>query len=301
MAQACAKVCLDVASGHTLSHAMKRSGSFNTFHTRLIEVGERTGALSEVLTHLAIQEEAHGKMVSRVRSAVVYPTLVALVALVGLVFVPPFVLGGLFTVIENSGVEPPLLTRIVMILSYALRSPWLWAVVLAFLFLLVPILKRKLESAEWRPFLLILPGLGSCLRNLTAARFSDALGLCQKAGLNIQQSLVLAASATDDPLLLRRIDLAKKGIESGLPLAESLEKTECFSSFYLDILRCSEETGKLDDTLDWLARTSESELENALNTFADLMEPMVLLLVGTVVGVLVLATALPMVSVVQNL
>lgn len=302
MSQACEGICKNLAGGHTISSSLaKYPEVFTPFHGMIVRVGEQTGALGKVLEHLANQEENQARIVNRMRSALVYPTVVAFVALVGLILVPPYVLDGIFKVIEQSGMEPPALTKFVMMLSEAIQTPWLWLVMVPLLLFAAPKIKTKLFSAEMRPYLLSVPGLGRCLENLTAARFADALALCQRAGMSIHRGLVLAASASGDPLLVKRMPQAKKHLESGQTLAESLHTMEFFSPLFLEILNSGEEVGRLDDMLDWVARACELELDSSLQTYADLMEPLVLMVVGVIVGVLVLATALPMVNLVQNL
>lgn len=296
------EVSVSLAQGHTIAHSLARFPRlFTAFHLHLIKLGQETGTLALVLARLAEREEAQQRLSRKVRAALTYPSIVAVVALLGLVLVPPYILEGVFQAVRQSGIEPPPLTRAVMAVSQVASSPWTWGLLGLVAFWGLPRLKAQLESARWRPALLQLPGLGSCLQLLTAARFSASLALCQRAGMNIQRSLDLSAAASADPLLVKRLHRASQHLEEGGGIAESLETTGVFSPLFLEILACGEETGRTEKLLEWLAKTSEQELEVALQTYASLLEPLMLLCVGFLVGVLVLATATPMLSVVQNL
>ena len=298
----CEETSRQLARGHTVSNCLKGyPEAFTDFHVHLTGVGEETGNLSEVLGHIATFEESRERLSHKVRSALLYPTIVALVALFGLVFVLPFVLEGIFEVIRDSGTEPPLLTKLVMGISKAISSPLGWlGLSLIFGGIFAP-LKRQLLSARWRPVLLAVPGLGTCLRTASSARFASALSLCLKSGLNIQRSLALAARATGDPLLKEKLAQMKQAVEEGSTLSEALASIGFFSPLFVEIVASGEEVGRTDEMLAWLADNMEKDLEQDLQTYASLLEPLMLLTVGLIVGVIVIATALPMLNLVQNL
>lgn len=298
----CEETSKQLARGHTVSNCLKGyPEAFTDFHVHLTSVGEQTGNLSEVLGHIATFEESRERLGHKVRSALLYPTIVAVVALIGLVFVLPFVLEGIFEVIRDSGTEPPLLTKLVMGLSAAISSPFGWLGFAVFFGLLFAPLKRLLLGARWRPFLLGVPGLGTCLRTASSARFASALSICLKSGLNIQRSLALAARSTGDPLLKEKLPHLKQSVEEGSTLSESLASVGFFTPLFVEIVASGEEVGRTDEMLAWLSESLEKDLEQDLQTYASLLEPLMLLMVGLIVGVIVIATALPMLNLVQTL
>lgn len=297
-----AEIARSLARGHTISASFARFPTvFSNFHVHLIKVGEQTGTLNRVLAYVAEFEEARERLVGRVRSALVYPGIVAGLALLGLITFPPLVLEGIFEVIRQSGVEPPLLTKAVMATSSALGSPWAWVGLPVAVALSYRPLKRQLGQARWRPYLLSIPGLGQVLRCASSARFAAALALCLRSGLNIQSSLTLSAQATDDPLLIELMPEARKAIEEGATIAAGLAQIGYFTPLFLEMVTSGEEVGRTDQMLRWLANALEKDLEQELSVFASLLEPLMLLAVGIVVGVLVIATATPMLSLVQSL
>lgn len=291
-----------LSQGHPLSQCLTNYPKlFTLFHIHLIKVGEQTGNLSEVLGFIATFEESRERLVQKVRSALVYPTLVGLVALLGLVFVLPYVLSGIFDVIRDLGAEPPLLTKMVMGASSVLSSPLGWLGIPLTCALLYSPLKGKCLSASFRPHLLKVPGLGNCVRSTSSARFANALGLSLKSGLNVQRSLALAAKASGDPLLIQEVPCISKAVEEGSSLSESIDSIGFFTPLFVEIVKSGEEVGRTDQMLEWLSESLEKDLEQDLVTYASLLEPLMLLTVGLIVGVIVLATAMPMLNIVQNL
>ena len=298
----CENTSNQLAQGHPLSNCLRRFPEvFTPFHVHLAGVGEQTGNLSEVLGYIATFEESRERLGQKIRSALIYPTMVGVVALVGLVFVLPYVLDGIFEVIRDSGAEPPMITKLVMGVSAIVSSPVGWALLLVFAgFLLGPV-RTQLKTARVRPYLLAIPGLGNCLRTASSARFASALCLCLRSGLNIQRSIALAARATGDPLLIEQLPRMKKSVEEGSTIAEALASVGFFTPLFLELVSSGEEVGKTDEMLGWIATNLEKDLEQDLQTYAGLLEPLMLLFVGIIVGVIVIATALPMLNLVQNL
>lgn len=302
LAQICELSSRMLAQGHTVSNCFRQfPKAFSAFHVHLIAVGEQTGTLNKVLLHIATFEESRQRLRQRVQSALIYPTVVAVLALLGLVFVLPFVMDGIFEVLRDSGGDLPLLTQLVMGVSSLMSNPLSWLVILAVGAGLYRPAKRALTGSRLRPFLLNLPGLGNCLRSAGAARFAGALSLCLRSGLNLQRSLALSALATGDPLLVERVPGATKSIEQGSSISGGLASIEFFSPLFLEIVASGEEVGRTEELLGWLARTMERDLEQELQTYASLLEPLMLLAVGLIVGVIVIATATPMLNLIQTL
>jgi MSHA biogenesis protein MshG len=291
-----------LSQGHPLSSCFRKHPEvFAGFHNHLIAVGEETGNLSQVLGYIATFEESRERLMQRIRSALIYPTLVAVTALLGLVFVLPFVLEGVFEVIRDSGAEPPLLTKAVMAISSFMSSPLGWLAVPALFLAAYKPVKKELTSLRCRPFLLSLPGLGNCLRRASSARYAGALSLCLRSGLSVQRSLALSARATGDPLLEHGVKSVKRAVEEGSTLSEALQSLGFFTPLFVEIVASGEEVGRTEEMLAWLAEGLEKDLEQDLQTYAALLEPIMLLAVGVVVGVIVIATASPMLNLIQTL
>ncbi|MBI3926020.1 MAG: type II secretion system F family protein [Armatimonadetes bacterium] len=295
-----------VAQGHTLSHAMGAfPDAFSPMQQRLVQIAESTGSMEDVLFQLSRYEEKHRAMVMKIRSAISYPAFIFAVAFLMLVIVPPFMMEGLFSMIVGSGVEPPLITKIVMWFTGVTRSIWFYLLLVAVGVAGATMLPRWLKRPDVRYrvyyYALLVPVLGKVVRTVGAARFARSLEVQLAVGVPPLNALQLAASSSENPILEEGVGRAVEGMRDGLTLEQSLDRADFFPPLLLQMVNAGEETGTLSDMLGRVADMYEVELDNILEVFTSLLEPMVMLIMGIVVGVLVLATMLPLMQVLQSL
>lgn len=295
-------VRLEVEGGFPLSTALSRaSSSFSAFHLRLIKVGEATGGLVEVLEKLSVYEERRRAFQLRVISSLTYPIALFALCFILMVAGAPYLLRGQLRVIEQLGGEVPWLTRMVFALA-DLR------VVLGLI--LLPVVTVGLlawwagtpsGARGWNRFLLALPRLGGLFRLTAVTRFAQSLALQLKVGVSLLDAVPNAAAASGSPVLQDACQITMARLREGGDLRSSLEATGFFPRGFLVVVGAGEESGKVSETLAWVARLYETELEAALEMAAAALEPMMMMLMGMAAAVVALATLLPMVKVVQTL
>ncbi|MGE0492113.1 MAG: type II secretion system F family protein [Vulcanimicrobiota bacterium] len=301
--QVCLLVEKTVLSGRPLSAGMHACGAFSPFQVRLVECGERSGALHEVLAALAAYQERTHALNTRLRGALVYPAFLMALSLLILAFGLPYVLSGQLELLRSSGATLPLPTRLVLLLSDLSHQPLLWVVLMVVVgagYLGLTNASAGVRRA-WQKGVLTVPGLGPTLRVLSLTRFARALALQLRAGVNLTQALPGAAAVADQPLLEEAAGQATQALLDGSSLAESLEASAFFPNLFVEMVRVGEETGSPGSGAEWLANLYDQQLEFALETFAAVLEPLILAVVGGIVGFLLLATMLPMVSLIGAL
>ena len=273
----CAELCAKVSAGGPLSQAMNESGHFAPFESALVEVGERSGCLDKVLAQLAEISEKQARARLRLHSALAYPLLLSALSLAALVLAPPLVLRGQLELLPH----PPLLTRLLM---SGIAGPLLLALLaLAF----VSVRSRYQRWPLWRSW--------------AGARFAQALAITYRVGVPFNKGLELAARASQLPDWQEQLPLAQQALAEGRPISQVLSCLRSLPGCFRALVGAGEECGKLDSTLDWVARFLESEFENRLESLLNLLQPLLILVMGVWTGVLLLATLLPMVELVQNL
>ncbi len=295
-----------VSAGMQLSSAMALyPNSFAKLQYRLVQMGERAGVMDKVLNELSFYEEKERNTLLKVKSALTYPAFIFAVAFLILVIVPPYMMEGLFQMIKGSGVKPPLITRIVMVGTNATRSPIFYFLLVAGgaagWILLPPLLRKPAVKKRLARFILSLPVAGKVYRTLSVARFTRALAVQLDCGISPLHAIQLSADATDNPVLDETIERAIDGLREGGTVAESLEAAEFFPRLMIKMVQVGEESASLPDLLTRTAEMYESDLDAILDAFTALLEPMVMVVMGFIVGVLVLASMLPMMQVLQNL
>ncbi len=299
-------MCDAVIAGHTLSSAMNRfPGAFTKMQSRLIKVGESTGNLEHVLGELSRYEEKHRALVMKVKGALSYPAFIFVIAFVMLVLVPPYMMDGLFKMVEGAGVEPPLITKIVMAFTAMTRSWWFYTVLVGLIGTGAYYLPRWLNDPEKRYKLydygMAVPMLGKVIVIIATARFCRALDVQLSVGISPLHAIRLAAQASGNPVLEKNIEIAVDAMHDGELMEEALARLGFFPPLVTQMVRAGEETGTVSDMLNRLGAMYEVELDSILETFTSLLEPMVMLSMGVVVGILVLSTMLPLMQVLQNL
>jgi len=295
-----------VLSGMSLSNGMALyPASFSKMQYRLVQMGENAGVMDKVLRELSHYEEKERDTVLKVKSALTYPAFIFAVAFLVLIIVPPYMMGGLFQMIEGSGVEPPLITKIVMAGTNMTRSPIFYLLLIgggtAAWFLLPPLLRKPHIRKKLAHNILGLPVAGKVYRTLGVARFTRALAVQLDCGISPLFAIQLAADASDNPVLDERIGTGIDFLREGGTVAESLEKVDFFPRLMIKMVQVGEESASLPDLLNRTAEMYETDLDAILDAFTSLLEPMVMVVMGFIVGVLVLASMLPMMQVLQNL
>ena len=295
-----------IQMGKALSRAMgEHPRQFSSLHLRLIQSGEQSGRLGHVLLSLADYEEKSLALTRQVKGSLVTPLFISLVCLAMVLVLPPLCLQGMLLMLKDSGVALPWPTRVLLEVSRWLSSPWFYGGALAALgvlvWLAILVMRRPgVRLGIWRG-LLQVPMIGPLLRVLAVVRFSQTLGSMLQSGNNLLLSVSLAAQTSGNAVLQEGIEQALQQLREGESLAHSLEVTGFFPKSFLSTLVAGEESGSLVLLLRELVKLLELDFRYRLEVFTSALEPMMMMVVGLVVGFVSLAALLPMLKVVESL
>ncbi|MEW6283815.1 MAG: type II secretion system F family protein, partial [Candidatus Eremiobacterota bacterium] len=299
MAAIAARMAEQIDGGVMLSAAMAQQRlAFSLLHTRMVQIGERTGSLGLILGRMADYEEKRQRTTLKVRSALTYPAFLAVLATAMLVFVPPFLFQGLFTMLETSGVDLPLITRVVLGCSRFVRTPVFWVLLASVVAGAIYLLPRMLQVDRVRrrlaDLLLSLPAVQRAVRLVAVTRFSRAMALQLHVGENMLGAMALSSEASANPVLVEASRRSTAALKDGATLVQALEVSHFFPRAYLHVLKAGEEAGRLPFMMTKITDMYEAELDQALDMYTALLEPLVMLVMGIIVGGVVVATMLPM-------
>jgi type IV pilus assembly protein PilC len=300
------ELATELRTGYRFSVAIsRRPWFFSSFHRTLITVGEQTGGLNVVLRSLADYEESSRALGQELIAKLVYPGFLFLVSLTALILLPVFALDGLFQILENSNAELPWLTVAFIQTSRLIRSPLGWVLLLLAIVGLW-ILKstwassRRLREVVWIA-MSRTPHLGPTLKATALARFARTFAIQLEAGVLMTKALPYAADATGSPVLTAQIGQATTMLGEGAPVHDACQVVPFLDQTFLSMLTVGEETGRLPELLRHLSRYYEQEAERYLETLASLLEPLVMCVMGVLFAVMLVATMLPLVRLVQTL
>ena len=295
-----------VQTGMAFSHAVKEFPYLFSDHCRrTIEVAESAGALPTVLNRLSQYEEKAYQTTLLFKQALVYPAWILLVCLIFVVWVPPFLFGELFAMLEKSGVALPWFTRLVLLMSKVCGSPFFYLFMLVVgMFGIKSVMSLAENPRTQYRFYSILHTNRFVSAQLTAiatCRFSRCLEMLSEAGVPMTQALKLAGNAAGDPILKRRIPAVIDELIAGATLEDALALADFFPRPFLSTVKMGQESGKLADVLSKIVLLYEAELEYRARSIMSAMEPLAMLFMGVTVGLFIIATMSPLMELIRNL
>ena len=286
----------DVQGGSSLAKSMsKYPDVFDKVTVSLVEAGEASGKLDVLLTQLAENTERDRDFQSKTRGALVYPAVIGVAMLAVFIIMMVFVVPRLTALYEDIGAELPLPTKILIGISNILVHGW-WAVLILFGligYLAYHYLRTEKGKYQLAAFAFKFPIFGKLSKDSELARFSRTLGLLIGAGVPITQALNIVAAAMSNILYRDAILAAEKQVEKGVPLSIPIRADPNFDPLISQMIAVGEETGKLDEVLEKVAKFFESQAEQSVKNLSTALEPAILIVLGVMVGGLVLSIITP--------
>ena len=296
LSAALATMIQDIRGGSTFRDAMaKHSTLFSPFWISLVETGEASGQLSKALEQIAIHLEKSGAVQRKVISALMYPAVLGLVAVGAILIFTLKIIPTFATMFSSFGAQLPLLTRVVIAFSNVLRRFFLLIVLGggAGGFLITNYLKTKQGRWQFDKLRLQAPIFGPVFQGVAAEQFSSNLGTLLKAGVPILHALDIVITTCENKVIAALIENMKAGVREGRPLADPLGQTDLFPPMVAQMLAVGEQTGKLPDMLAQISHYYEEQVTTAVERMTTLLEPIMLVGMGAIIGILVISMYLP--------
>src|SRR5437667_8149568 len=288
----------DGEAGLLLSEAMsKHPKVFSRLYIAMVEAGEAAGILDIVLDRVAFQIEKETQIKRRVKGAMIYPTMVLIFAtlvLIGmLLFLVPIFVG----IFKDLGGSLPSLTQYVVNASNMLRAHWMiiFPVIGALIFAFRKAKRTEQGRKVWDRFKLRVPmKIGSVVLKVTMARFSRTLSTLVAAGVDIIKALEITGQTAGNWVVEEALSDVRARVHEGMPIAQPLVENPIFPPMVGHMVRIGEETGELEKMLGKIADFYEDEVDSAIQALTSIIEPIMMIGVGLMVGVIIISMYLPM-------
>ena len=290
------QVVFDVEAGNTLADAFrKHPKAFTDLYVNMIAAGEAGGILDTILLRLATFMEKNDALVRKVKGAMVYPVVIMGVAVIAITVLLIFVIPTFQTMFASVNLELPLPTRIVIGASNFLTSFW-WAII-GVAAAAVFAIRRYYATTNGRKVLDTLlinsPVLGDVIRKSAVSRFTRTLGTLVSSGVAILDGLEITAKTAGNRVIHDAVMESRASIAGGDTIAGPLERSKVFPPMVVSMIAVGEQTGGLDEMLSKIADFYDEEVDVAVSALLSLMEPMMIVVLGVVVGGMVIAMYLP--------
>ena len=283
--------------GSQLSKAMlDQEGMFPDLLIRMVQAGEKTGKLDEVLEKMSEHYNKELKTSRQIRGAMIYPAVLAFLAVAAVLALLYVVIPSFSGIFEQSGMDMPLPTRIVLAASNFVRSYWyiLFGVtgILVFLFLRY----RSTEAGRYQldRLKLWLPVIKGPMQKIVTARFASTLAILTSAGIPLVEAIESAAATTNNAVVIEKMKIANEGLQKGERLTGMITATGLFPPMMLSMVKIGEESGSLESMLVKTSDYYEEELETAIKQLLSLLEPAMIIVMGVIIGGIVASVMLPM-------
>jgi type IV pilus assembly protein PilC len=295
-----------VEGGSTFSEALAQYPKIYTkLYVNMVKAGEVAGALETVLNRLAEFMEKAQKIKAKVKSALVYPT--AVITICGII------VGFLITVVVPKfqeifndmleGESLPPLTLLLMVVSNAVRFHAIWCILglIVFIILIKLIAKSKKGKFAIDAVKLRLPLVGGLLRKVAISRFTRTLGTLISSGVPILQALLITRDTSGNEIIARAVEQVHDAVKEGESIVQPLEASKVFPPMVVSMIDVGEETGALPEMLMKIADTYDDEVDNAVSSLTSLLEPVLIIGMGLIIGTIVIALYLPLISIINKL
>jgi len=302
LAEIANQVRIDVEKGASLSQALaKHPKAFNRLYISMVKAGEIGGVLDSVLLRLADTIEKQVELRRKVKSAMTYPTVVAILVLTIVTAMLLFVIPMFQNIYKELGGTLPVPTQVLINISAFCRQFWyiifFGEIGAAWGF------RRWINSEEgrkrWDAIKLRVPIFGKLVRKTALARFSRTLSALVRSGVPILESLEIVADTSGNHVVAEAVRDTQGAVKRGDPLSKNLENHEVFPPMVVQMMAVGEETGALDDMLDKIADFYDQEVEATVDALTSLIEPLLIVVMGVCVGGMIISLYLPMFNIIK--
>ncbi len=286
----------DVEGGSTFAGALKKHpGAFNDLYTNLVVAGEEGGILDTILNRLAVYIEKAEALKKKVKSALIYPATIVGVAVIVVMILLIFVIPVFDSMFKSAGQQLPLPTLITVTLSKLMKK--YIVVIIPVFILLIFSFKKYYQTENGRAFvdllLLKMPVFGPLFQKIAVARFSRTLGTLVSSGVPILDGLNIVSKTSGNKTIETAIMNARTSIREGETIAEPLNRSGNFPPMVIQMISVGEATGALDNMLSKIADFYEDEVDVAVGNLTSMMEPLLMVFLGVVIGGVVISMYLP--------
>ncbi|HEY1085688.1 MAG TPA: type II secretion system F family protein [Candidatus Saccharimonadales bacterium] len=292
-------VSRDVEAGAPLGDALeKHGGTFNSVYVNMVRAGEAAGILDDILKRLAMQQEKNATMRKKIKSAMTYPMVLVFITIIAFFGLMIFVIPQIGKIIQDLGgpdAELPALTQVMLgISAFITTYPYIiFPLIFGGIFFLIRYIRTPKGRKVFHTLVLKLPGVNEIIRKVAVARFARTFSALIGAGVAVLEALDVTARAVGNVVFEEALLKASEEVKNGATLSSVIEKNDLFPAIVPQMLSVGEETGQTDTVLVKVADFYEEEVDVAIDGLSSIIEPVMIVFMGGMVGVIAASVMLP--------
>lgn len=293
----------EVIGGKSLSAAMKSSALFPTIVSDMIKVAEEGGRLDKALSSASIYVHRAADLKKKVMNAMLYPIVLTVIAFATLTVMITFVLPRFAGIFATMKTEVPAITKFLLGLGQSIKgTPHYWIGGMVAIFILTKVAWKNEKSKRVISIgLLRVPILGELLRRLALSRALQSISTLLSSNVSLMQALEHGANVSGNPVIQEAIMTSRSNVEHGISLSEAMKDTKAFPTTLIQMVSVGERTGRLAMLMSTSANNMENDVDGRLKALISIVEPVMIVVMGGIVGVITLSIIIPMYSIVENI
>ena len=297
----------DVEAGSALADALQKyPNTFNDVYVNMVRAGEAAGILDEILKRLAMQQEKSATIRKKVKSAMTYPTVLIVITIIAFFGLMLFVIPQIGKILKDLGgpdAQLPMLTQVMLGISSFMTSYWyiLLPVLGGGIVLLVRWIKTPVGKSAFHHLVLKIPGIKTIVTKVAVARFARTFAALMGAGVAVLEALSVTARAVGNVVYEKALTDAAEAVKNGDTLSSVIEKNDLFPATVAQMLAVGEETGQTDVVLVKVADFYEEEVDVAIDGLSAIIEPVMIVVMGSMVGLIAASVMGPIAGLAQNI
>lgn len=298
------QVLLDIEKGNSIKESFENTRAFSTFYISMIETGEMSGNLDDVMDKLATYYDKEQKLKNKTLSVLIYPIILVVAMIMSFIFILIFLIPNFEEIYADNNMQIPMLTKILIFLSNLIRNDFILIIAIS-LFLVVGLIYLKKSNDKFNEILNKLrfkvPIIKTFAQLKIANKFTKALSVLISSGVQIVYSIETSAKVMDNDYIYKKICQANELIKKGNSIGESLKTIEELPPLLLSMISIGEESGRLDNILESVSEYYENELDCKLEIGTKYFENFITLFIGVIVGITVISMMIPMFDAVASI
>ncbi len=294
------KITSDVEAGTSLSDALEKHPKvFSNVYVNMVRAGETGGILDQIMMRLANQVEKDSEIRGKFKSAMIYPLVVSLVAIGAVGFLMVGVVPKLASILEGAGGQLPIQTKIILAMSKFISHQWYIILIATFMaiFAFKKFTSKPAGRYKFDKLMLKIPIFGNIIMKVNVARFARTFSSLLSAGVTVIDALDVTSKALTNTVVQKGLGDSIKSIKDGSNISDALAKSKVLPAIIIQMTAVGEETGKLGEVLDKVAEFYEEEVNQITNSLASIIEPILIVGLGGIVGFIVLSVLGPILSI----
>ncbi len=301
-------VIQDIESGMSLGEALaSHPNTFNDVYVNMVNAGEAAGILDEILNRLALQQEKNATIRKKVKSAMAYPAVLMVITVLAffglMLFVIPQI-GEILTDLGGEDAELPALTQAMLAISDFIRNFWFIVIpsIFGLFYLFIRYIRTPTGKLQFHTIVLKIPILSTIIKKVAVARFARTFASLMGAGVAVLEALDVTGRAIGNKIYERSLTAAADNIKNGDPLSSIIEREEeLFPAIVAQMLAVGEETGQTEAVLGKVAAFYEEEVDVAIGGLSSIIEPVMIVIMGSMVGLIAASVMGPIAGLAQNI